>query len=78
MDRQLLEFLAPMLQKDIDWMQMEYSWLVNAFTIAYGAGTPIFGRVIDNWGPQNQLRRRDGGLERRYHAICRRRHCAWV
>lgn len=50
MDRQLLGLLAPMLQKDIGWTQMEYSWLVNAFTIAYGAGTLICGRVIDKFG----------------------------
>ncbi|MGX8939872.1 MFS transporter [Symbiopectobacterium sp. Eva_TO] len=50
MDRQLLGLLAPMLQKDIGWTQMEYSWLVNAFTIAYGAGTLICGRIIDKLG----------------------------
>ena len=50
MDRQILGLLAPMLQKDIGWTQMEYSWLVNAFTIAYGVGTLVCGRIIDKLG----------------------------
>lgn len=50
MDRQILGLLAPMLQKDIGWTQMEYSWLVNAFTVAYGVGTLVCGRIIDKLG----------------------------
>lgn len=50
MDRQILGLLAPMLQKDIGWTQMEYSWLVNAFTVAYGIGTLVCGRIIDKLG----------------------------
>lgn len=50
MDRQILGLLAPMLQKDIGWTQIEYSWLVNAFTIAYGIGTLVCGRIIDKLG----------------------------
>lgn len=50
MDRQILGLLAPMLQKDIGWTQIEYSWLVNAFTIAYGVGTLVCGRIIDKLG----------------------------
>lgn len=29
---------------------MEYSWLVNAFTVAYGVGTLVCGRIIDKLG----------------------------
>lgn len=50
MDRQILGLLAPMLQEDIGWTQMEYSLLVNAFTIAYGIGTLVCGRIIDKLG----------------------------
>ncbi|QIZ47379.1 MFS transporter [Dickeya zeae] len=50
MDRQILGLLAPMLQKDIGWTEMEYSWLVNAFTVAYGIGTLVCGRIIDKLG----------------------------
>lgn len=50
MDRQILGLLAPMLQKDIGWTQIQYSWLVNAFTIAYGIGTLVCGRIIDKLG----------------------------
>lgn len=49
-DRQVLGLLAPMLQKSIGWTQMEYSWIINAFTIAYGVGTLVCGRVIDKLG----------------------------
>ncbi|WP_023639516.1 MFS transporter [Dickeya zeae] len=50
MDRQILGLLAPMLQKDIGWTEIEYSWLVNAFTVAYGVGTLVCGRIIDKLG----------------------------
>lgn len=50
MDRQVLGLLAPLLQKEIGWSQIEYSWLVNAFTIAYGIGTLVCGRIIDKVG----------------------------
>ncbi len=56
MDRQILGLLAPMLQKDIGWTQMEYSWLVNAFTVAYGVGTLVCGRIIDKLGPKSAMR----------------------
>lgn len=50
MDRQILGLLAPMLQKDIGWTQMEYSWIVNAFQFSYAVGLLGFGWVIDKLG----------------------------
>ena len=50
LDRQVLGLLAPMLQKSIGWTQIEYSSIVNAFTICYGIGTLVCGRVIDKLG----------------------------
>jgi len=50
MDRQILGLLAPLLQKDIGWNQIEYSWIVNAFTFSYAVGMLLFGRLIDKLG----------------------------
>lgn len=50
MDRQILGLLAPMLQKDIGWSQIEYSWIINAFQLSYAIGLLGFGWVIDKLG----------------------------
>ena len=50
MDRQILGLLAPMLQKDIGWSQIEYSWIINAFQFSYAIGLLGFGWVIDKLG----------------------------
>ena len=49
-DRQVLGILAPVLQQDIGWNEIEYGYIVAAFTAAYAIGLLIFGRVIDNIG----------------------------
>ncbi|HEY0660210.1 MAG TPA: MFS transporter [Lysobacter sp.] len=50
MDRQILGLLAPMLQADIGWTQLEYSRIVTAFTAAYAVGLLLAGRFIDTVG----------------------------
>ncbi|MHB8579981.1 MAG: MFS transporter, partial [Ignavibacteriaceae bacterium] len=46
-DRQVLGILAPVLQKDIGWNEIDYGYIVTAFTGAYAIGLLLFGRLID-------------------------------
>jgi MFS transporter, ACS family, hexuronate transporter len=50
MDRQILGILAPTLQKDIGWNEVQYGHIVMAFQTAYGIGVLILSRLIDLWG----------------------------
>jgi MFS transporter, ACS family, hexuronate transporter len=50
MDRQILGILAPLLQKDIGWNEVQYGHIVMAFQTAYGIGVLIFGYLIDRLG----------------------------
>lgn len=47
MDRQVLGLLAPVLQKEIGWSELQYSNIVTAFQVAYALGLVGFGRLID-------------------------------
>ncbi len=47
MDRQMLGLLAPLLQKDIGWNQIQYAQTVMVFTVAYAVGLATFGRIAD-------------------------------
>jgi MFS transporter, ACS family, hexuronate transporter len=50
MDRQILGLLAPILQKEIGWSEIEYGWIVVAFQAAYAIGLLAFGWFIDKFG----------------------------
>ena len=47
MDRQVLGLLAPVLQRDIGWSEVEYAHIIVAFQAAYAIGLLVFGRWID-------------------------------
>jgi ACS family hexuronate transporter-like MFS transporter len=47
MDRQILGVLAPLLQRDIGWTQLQYGRIVIAFLAFYAIGLLCFGRVVD-------------------------------
>ncbi len=47
MDRQTLGLLAPLMQADIGWSQVQYAQTVMIFTAAYAAGLMLFGRIAD-------------------------------
>ncbi|AJK45946.1 MFS transporter [Burkholderia plantarii] len=47
MDRQTLGLLAPLMQADIGWSQVQYAQTVMIFTAAYALGLLLFGRVAD-------------------------------
>lgn len=49
-DRQVLGLLAPMLQKEIGWSEIEYGYIATAFTGAYAFGLLIVGRFMDKIG----------------------------
>lgn len=49
-DRQVIGILAPVLQKEIGWSDIEYGYIVTAFTAAYAIGLLVIGRIIDKIG----------------------------
>jgi ACS family hexuronate transporter-like MFS transporter len=49
-DRQVLGILAPTLQVEIGWSELEYSSIVTAFQAAYAIGLVVFGWLIDKVG----------------------------
>jgi ACS family hexuronate transporter-like MFS transporter len=49
-DRQVLGILAPVLQKEIGWNEIEYGYIVTAFQLAYAIGLLFAGRLIDRIG----------------------------
>ena len=50
MDRQVLSFLAPMLQTRIGWNEVQYGYIVVAFQLAYALGLLSVGGIIDTIG----------------------------
>jgi ACS family hexuronate transporter-like MFS transporter len=50
MDRQVLGLLAPVLQHDIGWNEIQYSNIVAAFQAAYAIGLLVVGGLIDKLG----------------------------
>lgn len=46
-DRQVIGILAPTLKDEIGWNEIEYGYIVTAFTFAYAIGLPLMGRIID-------------------------------
>ncbi|RYG45041.1 MAG: MFS transporter [Chitinophagaceae bacterium] len=50
LDRQVMGYLKPILEKEYNWTETDYSHIVMAFTAAYAFGLLIFGRIIDKIG----------------------------
>jgi len=50
MDRQVLGLLAPVLQHDIGWNEIQYGNIVFAFSAAYAIGLLVVGGLIDRLG----------------------------
>src|SRR6187431_809825 len=46
-DRQVLGILAPVLQREIGWSEVEYGYIVTAFQAAYALGLLVVGRLLD-------------------------------
>lgn len=49
-DRQVLGVLAPFLQSEIGWNEIEYGYIVTAFQAAYAIGLLCAGAIIDRFG----------------------------
>ena len=49
-DRQVFSILAPDLQQDIGWSELDYSRIVNAFQLAYALALLAAGGVLDRVG----------------------------
>lgn len=49
-DRQVLGVLAPFLQNEIGWNEIEYGYIVTSFQAAYAIGLLCAGAVIDRFG----------------------------
>ena len=47
LDRQVLGFLKPELEKEFNWTEIDYSNVVMSFSAAYAIGLLFFGRFID-------------------------------
>ena len=50
MDRQVLAILAPQLQTEIGWSEIEYGYIVTAFQFSYAIGLVLAGKLIDFLG----------------------------
>lgn len=49
-DRQVLGVLAPFLQQQMGWSELQYSYIVTAFQTAYAIGLLGAGAIIDKFG----------------------------
>ncbi len=49
-DRQVIGILKPVLQADIGWTEVEYSWIVFSFQTAYAIGLLFVGNLMDRIG----------------------------
>jgi ACS family hexuronate transporter-like MFS transporter len=49
-DRQVLGILAPTLQRELGWTEIQYADIVSWFSFAYGIGLLLAGRLLDRIG----------------------------
>jgi ACS family hexuronate transporter-like MFS transporter len=49
-DRQVLGILAPTLQREIGWNEVQYGAIASWFTLAYALGFLVGGRIMDRVG----------------------------
>lgn len=49
-DRQVFAILAPILEKEIGWSEIEYGYLNSIFQFAYALGLFLVGRFVDKVG----------------------------
>lgn len=49
-DRFLMGILAPLLETEIGWSELEYGYIISSFQFAYAIGTLLAGYVIDRLG----------------------------
>ncbi len=49
-DRQVLGILAPTLQRELHWSEVDYAAMISWFTAAYALGFLFMGRLLDHLG----------------------------
>src|SRR6187455_739642 len=49
-DRQVLGILAPDLQKEIGWTELDYGRIVIAFQVSYAVMMLVWGKILDRIG----------------------------
>ena len=49
-DRNVLALLAPAILRETRLSAQSYGWIISAFSFAYLAGNPIWGRLLDRFG----------------------------
>ncbi|MBL7697422.1 MAG: MFS transporter [Chitinophagaceae bacterium] len=49
-DRQIIGLLKPILEKEFNWSETDFAYIVMAFTAAYAIGLLLAGRMIDRTG----------------------------
>ncbi len=49
-DRQVIGILAPTLTRELQWTESDYGVIVSWFSIAYGVGLLVMGRLMDRIG----------------------------
>ncbi len=49
-DRQVLGILAPTLQRELGWNEVDYAAIASWFTLAYALGYLVAGRLMDGFG----------------------------
>ena len=54
-DRQVLGILAPDLQKEIGWTELDYGRIVIAFQVSYAVMMLVWGRILDRIGTKRGL-----------------------
>jgi ACS family hexuronate transporter-like MFS transporter len=50
LDRQIIGLLKPALEKEFNWTETDFAFIVMAFTAAYAVGLIVFGWLIDRIG----------------------------
>src|SRR5260221_14023734 len=61
MDRQVLSILAPTLQRELVWSELQYAWVVFSFTAVYAFGFLIAGWWLDRGGVRRGFATAGGG-----------------
>ncbi|HEX6536041.1 MAG TPA: MFS transporter [Gemmatimonadaceae bacterium] len=54
-DRQVIGILAPTLQRELGWTEVQYGQIVSWFSLAYGVGFLAVGRLLDRIGVRRGL-----------------------
>jgi ACS family hexuronate transporter-like MFS transporter len=49
-DRQVLGILAPQLQTQMGWTEVQYGYIITAFQLAYALGFLMMGNIMDRFG----------------------------